>query len=281
MNDATVSGATIPQPAKQARSWRDAMTPLSRASRRRWAAIYPLVLTAVAAISLWEKELGLDGRRLDALWWVALVSLIVVFGMLRRGTRRLAATDHPDLDERDTGARDRAFRLAYPLLMVILVATVTGMVAANHPVDSVGLRNMVLWTALWWVFLPTGVLAWQEPDGLPADPDAIPALSERARDAVFGLALAASLMLALVPAWALALLPLLAVRSILGFLAWRGSGRPLIENARIGRIAFSLVLFGVALGFPATAANDTGVWAITVGLIATGLALGVYAARRS
>ena len=51
-------------------------------------------------------------------------------GMLRRGTRRITALDHPDLDERDVAARNSAYRIAFPLLGL---ATVAGLVLlATH-----------------------------------------------------------------------------------------------------------------------------------------------------
>jgi len=60
--------------------------------------------------------------------------------------------------------------------------------------------------------------------------------------------LAAAMTLALLlSAGAWALLPLVAVRALLGALAWRGSGRPLVEPARVGVIAFAFVLFGTLL----------------------------------
>ena len=65
-----------------------------------------------------DEHYGDGGTGADTL---ALVALVVVFGMLRRSTRRLTALDHPELDERDRLARDRAFRLAYPLLLAVLV----------------------------------------------------------------------------------------------------------------------------------------------------------------
>ncbi len=41
----------------------------------------------------------------SGLAWGFLIVMAVVFGMLRRGTRRLTAVDHPELDERDESAR--------------------------------------------------------------------------------------------------------------------------------------------------------------------------------
>ncbi len=52
-----------------------------------------------------------------------------------------------------------------------------------------------MWIALWAVFLPTGVLAWREPDALDAQ-DAT--LDERLRDALLGLALGAGIATAVI-----------------------------------------------------------------------------------
>ncbi len=42
---------------------------------------------------------------------ILLAGILILFGMLRRGTRRIAALDHPDLDERDIAARNSALAL--------------------------------------------------------------------------------------------------------------------------------------------------------------------------
>ena len=87
-------------------TWRDAVTPLSRASRRRWALAYALLLAlAAASVADGSGTFAVDD---DAVPLVLVVALPVVFGMLRRGTRRIAALDHPELDERDVDARNAA-----------------------------------------------------------------------------------------------------------------------------------------------------------------------------
>lgn len=137
--------------------------------------------------------------------WFLVVALLVVFGMLRRGTRRVTALDHPSLDERDLAARDRAFRLAYPLLMVVVLVTFVVMVLdateitrllergpafESHEtmswVGTADIRSALLWVALWWVYLPTGILAWREPDAIGLGRGASPGVPEQTRDAYSG-----------------------------------------------------------------------------------------------
>ena len=76
---------------------------------------------------------------------------------------------------------------------------------------------------LWAIFLPTGVLAWCEPDALEPDPgEPAPGLSEAARDGVLGAALAAGLVLGFVQDVDLfALLPFVGALALLGWLARR------------------------------------------------------------
>jgi hypothetical protein len=221
------------------RTWRDAITPEGRASRRRWTLVFPalLCLSAWMAVATYDDGgTGVDG--------LLLVALVIVFGMLRRSTRRLTALDHPELDERDRLARDRAFRLAYPLLLAVLVISLAALalmlpdaereVPADFPRDGSisiagsflqleALIGLALWLVLWAIFLPTGVLAWREPDALepdPGEPDA--GLSEAARDGLLGGALAAGLILGIVQDVDLfALLPFLGVLVLLGWLARR------------------------------------------------------------
>jgi hypothetical protein len=89
------------------------------------------------------------------------------------------------------------------------------------------LIGLPLWIALWAIFLPTGVLAWREPDTLePGEPAG--RLSEPARDALLGTALAAGLVLGFVrDSDLLALLPLVGLLALLGAAARRSvSPRP-------------------------------------------------------
>lgn len=222
------------------RTWRDAITPQGRASRRRWTLVYPALLCLsawITATNLWD-----DGTGVGTL---AVVALVIVFGMLRRSTRRLTALDHPELDERDRLARDRAFRLAYPLLLAVLVISLAVLalvlpdaapreVSADVPrggtvliagsfLQIEALIGLALWLVLWAIFLPTGVLAWREPDALepdPGEPAAGP--SEAARDGMLGGALAAGLVLGIVQDIDFfALLPFIGVLALLGWLARR------------------------------------------------------------
>jgi hypothetical protein len=219
-------------------TWRDAITPQGRASRRRWTVVFPALLCLAAWMDVTTYRDG--GTGVDAL---AVVALVITFGMLRRSTRRLTALDHPELDERDQLARDRAFRLAYPLLLAVLVISLAvvalvlpeaaprevpaqsgGTVSISGSfLEPVALIGLALWLAIWAVFLPTGVLAWREPDALEPDPgEPAGGLSEAARDGVLGGALAAGLVVGIVQGVDFfALLPFVGALALLGWLARR------------------------------------------------------------
>lgn len=214
-------------------TWRDALTPLSRASRRRWTACYA-VLLVLLALSVMDDAFAVGrGTPSDQqIPLILLVGLPIVFGMLRRGTRRIAALDHPDLDERDVAARNSAYRVAFPLLVLVVAAalvlvavgapdivrtTTVGETTSPHDgwfLDPVALIGVALWIALWAVFLPTGVLAWHEPDALGPEPGEAN-LSERLRDAVLGTALAAAVAISLVADSDAGALPFIAAVALL------------------------------------------------------------------
>lgn len=221
------------------RTWRDAITPQGRASRRRWTLAFPALLCVYAWIAVASSDDDATGGGL-----LAPVALVIVFGMLRRSTRRLTALDHPELDERDRLARDRAFRLAYPLLLAVLVVSLAVLAVvlpeATRDVPSdfrrgatisipgsflqlEALIGLALWLAVWAVFLPTGVLAWREPDAFEPDtgePTAGP--SEATRDAWLVAGLTAGFALGIVLDVDLfGLLPFVAVLALLGRLARR------------------------------------------------------------
>jgi hypothetical protein len=236
MSDVAVPAVGHAQPP----TWRDAITPASRAGRRRWTLAYALLL-CYAAVYFGATDLDPGGGA----GWLVVVALFVVFGMLRRGTRRLTAIDHPGLDERDEIARDRAFRLAYPLLLVVLLAVVVVLLVALPDAERTvvhgevreavsgwflfpdALLGLAVWITLWAIFLPTGVLAWLEPDALEPDPDEPGwGLSEIARDVLLGAALVIGLVLGFVrDSDLVALLPLAVVLMALGAAARRAAGR--------------------------------------------------------
>lgn len=236
-------------------TWRDAATPLSRASRRRWTICFALLLI-VPAVS------ALDGAHSIGTDWdppILFVGLLVVFGMLRRGTRRITALDHPYLDERDIAARNSAYRVAYPLLGLMVVAALV-LLAISAPestrtiqhhdwretvegwfVDRQALRGLGLWIAMWAAFLPTGALAWREPDAL--EPEiAAAGLSEPLRDALLGLALAGGLAADLVTSSDFGLLAFICALALLGGLARRAVGQPMISRQRKWRVAIGIVM---------------------------------------
>ncbi len=190
--------------------WREAITPLSRASRRRWVVAYVLLLVVTAALTGWSDALGTP--QVDyAPPFVALVALFVVFGMLRRGTRQIAAFDRPSLDERDQLQLVSAFRYAYPLLLAVaavslavLVLTLPETGSQTYSVgasDVVGQRFLLSWQALvglivwalfWAAFLPTAVLAWREPDPVFPEDRSDAMAGELVRDVLLAAGLAAS-----------------------------------------------------------------------------------------
>lgn len=117
MSETAVSGQQTPSIPTPKRTWRDAVTPAGRSSRRRWGALYAVLLLAGGAlVATDDVPAGLSDRAASDTTTFVLVAMAVLFGMLRRGTRSLAAIDHPKLDERDNAARDKAFRIAYALL---------------------------------------------------------------------------------------------------------------------------------------------------------------------
>lgn len=248
-------------------TWRDAVTPMSRASRRRWTLTYALLLMLLAADVI-EDAIAPD----QYLPLFLVVPAFVVFGMLRRGTRRIAAIDHPDLDERDLAARDRAYRIAFPLLGLVVLAGLV-MLATSVPetrhllrVDQFGavrdsglfvqtqdLVGLGLWVGLWALFLPTGVLAWREPDAI-APETAGGSLHEPLRDALLGLALAGGIAISIVTSddiWG----PFAVALALLGGLARRAAGQPVMSRQRMWRVATGIaliaVLVAIGLGFSA------------------------------
>lgn len=262
MSTMTVQVPTTPPNSRPDVTWRDAATPLSRASRRRWTACYVLLLVLLAASVVAGADLPL----------VMLIAVPVVFGMLRRGTRRITALDHPELDERDIHARNSAYRIAFPLL-VLAVATGLGLLAAFGLTDETrttridansvleeaifgihpwALTGLALWTMLWAAFLPTGVLAWREPDALELElAEDSGGLSEPVRDAVLGVSLAAGAAVSLLADTDAAALLFVAALALVGALGRRAAGQPAMSRQRKLRVAIgiALIVIVVALAF--------------------------------
>lgn len=269
---------------EQGRDWRDAVTPMGLGSRRRWVMAFPSLLMLAAVLTVGRDSFSLDGGQLNAIGTLTLAALVVAFGMLRRGSRRLAAGDHEFLDERDVAARDRAFRLAYPLLMGVLATTMLAILFTSESLDRQDMPDLLAWIVVWWVFLPTGILAWREPPGLPAEPDARAALTEPVRDAVFALAFVVGLAVALtVPGALWAIVPVVLARITIGELARRSSGRPPLQRQTVAGIATGLVATGL-LVLVVAAGDDPSppltTYAIAAALMTAGLTLGVAAAKR-
>lgn len=240
-------------------TWRDAVTPLSRASRRRWTACYALLLAALAA-SVVDDAFAVGRNGDEAIPLILVAALPVVFGMLRRGTRRIAALDHPDLDERDVAARNSAYRIAFPLLLLVVVAALILLAIAVPEIERTirvgreestttgglfvqaqALTGVGLWIGLWALFLPTGVLAWREPDALEAETDD-QRLPESLRDAVLGLAVAGGLLTSLIADSDVGLIAFIAALALLGGLSRRAEGQPMVSRQRKWRVAIGIVL---------------------------------------
>jgi hypothetical protein len=258
--------------------WRAELTPRSQASRRRWTVVLAVLLLALGAGALDDRihdALLRDGPGARAFLYVIL--LLVVFGLLRRGTRRLGRLRGGklgDLDERDTAARDRAFRTAFFLFVAVAVATVwsldaflpqatrsvNGSVEEGVVLGPDDVESLVAWFVMWAVFLPTAALAWREPDAPPADDDdPRPALGELTRDGLVAASLLAGAVIsAVVPdnnagtEIFCAPLPFVVLAVAVGVLHTRGTGRSWAQAAvgdwRMAAVLAIVVGLAVAVG---------------------------------
>lgn len=247
-------------------TWRDALTPLSRSSRRRWTIAFAALLLVAAGSVIAPETLG-TGDDPPSPTLVGFVGLVIVFGMLRRGTRRMTAIDHGALDERDVAARDRAFRLAYPVFLLVTIAALLALLVVLPELDSTDLRpaidlseatwtltgnalvGVVVWLFVWGVFLPTGMLAWIEPDAISLDEAPAPGAPELVRDLLVGVALAGSLALEIatdVGGWVLLLVGAIGA---LGGLARGFAGQPVMSRQRMWRVAIGLALLAATVVF--------------------------------
>jgi hypothetical protein len=256
-------------------TWRDAVTPLGRASRRRWTIAYAALLALLAA-SIVDDTFAIERSGSQATPLVALVAVPVVFGMLRRGTRRITALDHPQLDERDVAARNAAYRIALPLLALVVVGALilVGFAAPSDPrrvalggnsYEEIGgvfvsweaLVGLGVWIALWAVFLPTGVLAWREPDALDGEA-AAGRLPEALRDGLLGLALAGGVVASLAADSDVGLLAFVAALALLGALGRRASGQAVMSRERRWRVAIGVVMILVVVLIGVIGARASG-----------------------
>jgi hypothetical protein len=257
-------------------TWRDAVTPLSRASRRRWTACFALLLALLGA-SVVSDTFAVERSDEQLTPVILFVALPVVFGMLRRGTRRIAALDHPDLDERDVTARNAAYRVAFPLLVLVMLATFLALAFVlpdavrhlRHPgveatdlrdgwfLDAQALIGLGLWLALWSVYLPTGALAWREPDALEPETASV-GLPEPVRDALLGLALAGAIVMSLVADDDAGTLLFVAALALLGGLARHAAGQPVMSRQRQWRVAIGIVLILIVVGLAFVVGGGSG-----------------------
>jgi len=258
---------------------------------------YALLLAATGAAVRWGEALGRgeDGYSPPL---IAFVGLAVVFGMLRRSTRNLTAIDHPRLDERDHSARSSAFRFAYPLLLVVMLATfaitVLGLPDAPDRTTPLGdgstmtgsgsflsdmlVVGLLIWGFLWAVFLPTGVLAWREPDAVTDEWEESLARGpgEGARDTILGTALVAAFALSVFAqsgGWGLVVI--VAALSLLAAWTRYGSGQQPISS-NLGGLATFLMLggaaiFGVSLVEGANVDPSAWVYATAIFLLGSGV----------
>ncbi len=269
MSETAVVGAHGPEPVEYVMTWRDAVTPVSRASRRRWTAVYPLLLVGGGVVVASPQLLGLGDD--SGVIWGLLIVMGVVFGMLRRGTRRLTAVDHPELDERDVSARADAFRAAYPLLLAVMVLSLLALIVVLPDLDRTtrlgpgseystrfdsgfflsaqALIGLLLWGFLWAVFLPTGVLAWREPDALDRETvTGARGVSEPVRDALLASALTVGMVASVASDssfWML--LALLLVVTALGGVARHSAGQPAVSAATKGGLGVAFLILGAVI----------------------------------
>ncbi|MGI8412292.1 MAG: hypothetical protein ACR2LV_05330 [Solirubrobacteraceae bacterium] len=211
----------------------------------------------VLAASIVDNMLAFNSRAFPP---ILIVALPVVFGMLRRGTRRIAALDHPDLDERDIAARNSAYRVAFPLLVLVIVAALVLLTVAapdiarpigSGPpgseaddgwfVETPALVALGLWIGLWAVFLPTGTLAWREPDALELEAGG-GGFSEPIRDALLALALVGGIGASLTTDSDVGLIPFIGSLALLGGLARRADGQPMMSRQRKWRVVIGVVM---------------------------------------
>ena len=98
-------------------------------------------------------------------WPVWVLSQLGLWFLLDQATVGVLRLHPGQLDERQQVVRDRAYRRAYRVVQVVLVAAWAG----PRPVTFFGYRWQVVLTGLAWaaLVLPTVVVAWTE----PVDPD--------------------------------------------------------------------------------------------------------------
>lgn len=293
----TVRGA--PEGSPQWISWREAVTPLSRASRRRWVGFYVLLLLATAAVVGWREGLGIPEEAGDSLF-LAVIAMFLVFGMLRRGTRQLTAFDRPRLDERDRQELHSAFRYAYPLFMAVMVASLAVValtlpdaerryrddgftqIDPGHFLGDLAFVGVLLWGFAWAVFLPTAVLAWREPDAVSGDEDVIEGPSEMVRDLMLVAALVVALAVEAVVEDGIAG-PLLLLGALAAVAAWwrRAFGQQPVSSL-LHTAGIFLAVLGVASLIVAAFSGgtaDTLAWIVTVAMVLVGAPLALAGRR--
>jgi hypothetical protein len=98
------------------------------------------------------------------------VPILILNYVLRRATRRVAVAKDEMLDERDLAVRDRAYRLSYKVLAVIVgvplwLALFSSSGSTGWLANAASNTGLILTYLELFFFLPTLIVAWREPDG--------------------------------------------------------------------------------------------------------------------
>lgn len=148
------------------------------------------------------------------------------------------------------------------------------------------LAGLAAWGFLWAVYLPTGVLAWREPDALEPDPDegAWRGQAELARDVGLAAALAAGLAVALLGYgfWHAAIV-LVAALSALGALARRSARQTPVASSTLGAVGLFLVLSTAATVYARLLDHSMGLglWTLALTILIAGSVLVLLGVRQS
>lgn len=227
--------------------WPDLMTPLSRASRRRWSVMTVAVcalLGGAFVASSFDRAVAMAVPFMVFAW-------LIGWSMLLRSTRAVAKLNATGLDEREMASRGDAFRTAFVLLLACAVGSIAVLgafaAAADADVSPRGLATAAGWIVMWAGVLPTIVLAWREPDALELDEDR-QLMPELLRDGLVAGSVVVGLAVCVFVDPMLGLLAY-AVPGTLWLLSTRVPGEPLLSWREIVAILFVLWLFGPTLLF--------------------------------
>jgi len=216
MSQMTSPAKPVARPGEGPRdSWSRSVSPAGRASRRRWVmAVAFLVIGGgvVGAFGLGGGDYGLGALAL-------LSPYIVLAGGLQTASRNITIPWRRDLDDRDRQARGSAYVIALPIFAVAMAVSLAVLYFALPEVRRVGelapgiperqsggflaledVYYFAVWCFLWVALLPPAIVAWTEPDPVEPEPGeglVRRALTEPARDALLGVAVALAVGLGL------------------------------------------------------------------------------------